>query len=85
MEFHILGSMQALDGGQDVTPRGAQRRALLGVLLLHANQTLSADRLIDELWGEHPPTTSPKTLQVHISQTAQGARRRLATARAARS
>jgi DNA-binding SARP family transcriptional activator len=67
MDFCILGPLQALDEGHVVTPRGTKQRALLALLVLHANETLSTDRLIDELWGEHPPTTAIKTLQVHIS------------------
>ncbi len=51
-----------------VTVGGARQRALLAVLLLHANETLSADRLIDELWGEQPPPTAAKTVQVYISR-----------------
>lgn len=38
------------------------------MLLLHANETLSADRLIDELWGDDPPPTAAKTVQVYISR-----------------
>lgn len=38
------------------------------MLLLHANETLSADRLIDELWGARPPATAAKTVQVYISR-----------------
>jgi DNA-binding SARP family transcriptional activator/WD40 repeat protein len=68
MEFRILGSLKALDEGRVVTPRGTKQRALLALLLLHANETLSVDRLIDELWGESPPATAAKTVQVHISQ-----------------
>jgi WD40 repeat protein/DNA-binding SARP family transcriptional activator/ABC-type cobalamin/Fe3+-siderophores transport system ATPase subunit len=67
MEFCILGPLQALDEGRVVTPRGTKQRALLALLVLHANETVSTDRLIDELWGEHPPTTARKTLQVHVS------------------
>ena len=51
-----------------MTVGGARQRALLAVLLLHANETLSADRLIDELWGEQPPPTAAKTVQVYISR-----------------
>ena len=67
MDFCILGPLQALDEGRVVTPRGTKQRALLALLVLHANETVSTDRLIDELWGEHPPTTARKTLQVHVS------------------
>jgi DNA-binding SARP family transcriptional activator/WD40 repeat protein len=67
MDFCILGPLQALDEGRVVTPRGTKQRALLALLVLHANETVSTDRLIDELWGEHPPATAVKTLQVHVS------------------
>jgi DNA-binding SARP family transcriptional activator len=68
MDFRILGSLQVLDEGRVVALGGSKQRALLGLLLLHANETLSADRLIDELWGEHPPATAAKTVQVHVSR-----------------
>jgi DNA-binding SARP family transcriptional activator len=68
MEFHILGPLEALDEGRSVALGGSKQRALLAVLLLHANETLSADRLIDDLWGERPPATAGKTLQVHVSR-----------------
>jgi predicted ATPase/DNA-binding SARP family transcriptional activator len=68
MDFHILGPLEALDDGGDVTPAGTKRRALLALLLLHANETLPTERLIDELWGEHPPATAARTLQAHVSR-----------------
>ena len=61
MEFRILGSLEVLDEGREVALGGSKQRALLAVLLLHANETLSTDRLIDELWGETPPATAAKT------------------------
>jgi DNA-binding SARP family transcriptional activator len=68
MDFRILGPLEALDEGRDLAPAGGKRRALLALLLLHANETLSRERLIDELWGESPPATATKTLQVHVSR-----------------
>ena len=68
MDFRILGPLEALDEGRDVAPAGNKQRALLALLLLHANETLPVERLIDELWGEHPPTAAVKTLQVHVSR-----------------
>ena len=67
MDFRILGHLEALDEGRVVTPRGAKQRALLALFLVHANETLSTDWLIEELWGERPPTTAAKTVQVHVS------------------
>jgi DNA-binding SARP family transcriptional activator len=68
MHFRILGPLEALEEGRVVSLGGSKQRALLALLLLHANETLSADRLIDELWGERPPATAAKTLQVHVSR-----------------
>jgi YVTN family beta-propeller protein len=68
MDFHILGPLQVLDEGREVALTGSKQRALLALLLLHANEPLSSDRLIDEVWGEHPPATPEKALQVHISR-----------------
>ena len=36
--------------------------------MLHANEVVSADRLIDELWGDEPPPTAAKSIQVHVSK-----------------
>jgi predicted ATPase/class 3 adenylate cyclase/DNA-binding winged helix-turn-helix (wHTH) protein len=68
MDFRILGPLEVLDEGRPVALGGSKQRALLAVLLLHANETLSADRLIDELWGERPPTGAAKTLQMQVSR-----------------
>jgi DNA-binding SARP family transcriptional activator len=68
MEFRILGPLEAVDDGRAVPLGGAKQRALLTVLVLHANETLGLDRLIDELWGERPPATAAKTVQVHVSR-----------------
>ena len=68
MDFRILGPLEALDGARQIALGGRKRRAVLAVLLLHPNETLSGERLIDELWGESPPTNALKTLQVHVSR-----------------
>jgi DNA-binding SARP family transcriptional activator/tetratricopeptide (TPR) repeat protein len=68
MEFRILGPLEVLHEGHALALGGSKQRALLALLLLHANETLSTDRLIDELWGERPPATAAKTVQVHISR-----------------
>ncbi|MBA2440039.1 MAG: tetratricopeptide repeat protein [Thermoleophilaceae bacterium] len=46
----------------------AKQRALLVHLLLHANEVVSADALVDALWGERPPASARKLLQIYISQ-----------------
>ena len=68
MEFHILGALEALEGERRVPLGAGKERATLAVLLLHANEVLAGDRLIDELWGESPPATARKALQVYVSR-----------------
>lgn len=70
MEFRILGPVQVLGERADmlITPAGAKQRALLGTLVVKAGQVVSADRLVDELWGEHPPANAANALQTHIAR-----------------
>ncbi len=68
MDFRILGPLEVLDEGRAIALGGSKQRALLVLLLLHANETLSTDRLIDELWGERPPANAAKTVQMQISR-----------------
>jgi DNA-binding SARP family transcriptional activator/ABC-type branched-subunit amino acid transport system substrate-binding protein/streptogramin lyase len=68
MDFRILGPLEVLDEGQSVTLGGSKQRALLALLLVHANETLTTERLIDELWGDDPPANAAKTVQVHVSR-----------------
>jgi predicted ATPase/DNA-binding SARP family transcriptional activator len=68
MEFRILGPLEVCtDGGPKLDLAGKQK-ALLAVLLLHANEAVSTDRLIDALWGAEPPGTAGKALQVYVSR-----------------
>jgi DNA-binding SARP family transcriptional activator len=67
VEFLVLGPLEAVEGGQPVDLPRRKHRALLAVLLLHAGEALSADRLVQELWGESPPRTARDALQNYIS------------------
>ena len=81
MEFRILGELEVEEDGRAVVLGGARQRALLTNLLLHAGEVVSADRLIDDLYGAHPPATAAKSLQAHISRLrrALGGEKRLRT------
>jgi DNA-binding SARP family transcriptional activator len=68
MDFRILGPLEVLDDGRTLSVTGGKLRALLALMLLHPGETLTSDRLIDELWGERPPASAGKTLQMHISR-----------------
>jgi DNA-binding SARP family transcriptional activator len=67
VDFRILGRLEAINDGIDVAPRRAQPRALLAAFLLHPNELLTTDRLLESLWGENPPATADKAVQGHVS------------------
>jgi DNA-binding SARP family transcriptional activator len=67
MEFRILGPLEARDEGRLLALGAAKQRALLGVLLLHANEVVGSEHLVDDLWGEHPPRTATKLVQGYVS------------------
>jgi YVTN family beta-propeller protein len=68
MDFRILGSFEVWVGDRLVGLGGEKPRALLAILLLHRNEVVSADRLIDDLWGESPPETALRTLRAYVSR-----------------
>ncbi len=68
MEFRILGPLEVVEDGNPVALGTLKERLVLGVLLLHPNQFVSRDRLIDELWGVAPPATARKAINVYVSK-----------------
>jgi SARP family transcriptional regulator, regulator of embCAB operon len=70
MQFRILGLVEVQDErtGLEILPTGAKQRALLGALVVKAGHHVSVPRLIDELWGEHPPANAANALQVHVAR-----------------
>ncbi|MET0415671.1 MAG: winged helix-turn-helix domain-containing protein, partial [Actinoplanes sp.] len=69
MHFAILGPLAVTtDDGDPVVVPGAKVRMLLADLLAHRNRVVSADRLIEDLWGDDPPANAAGALQVRVSQ-----------------
>jgi DNA-binding SARP family transcriptional activator len=68
VEFRILGPLEVVDEGRPLPLGGSRQRTLLALLLTHANEVVSTDRLIDALWGARPPKTASNALQFHVSQ-----------------
>jgi DNA-binding SARP family transcriptional activator len=68
MEFRILGPLDVLDEGKPVPLGRGRERALLALLLTRANEVVSVDRLIDELWGAEPPKAAVNTVQYYVSR-----------------
>jgi DNA-binding SARP family transcriptional activator/pimeloyl-ACP methyl ester carboxylesterase len=68
VEFGVLGPLEMTAGGRPLELTGARTRAVLAVLLVHANQVVSSDRLIEELWPGHPVGKAADSLQVRLSE-----------------
>ena len=67
VQFRLLGPLEAQDGARRVELGRPKQRALLAVLLVHANDVVSLDRLIEELWGDQPPPQAAASLQTYVS------------------
>src|SRR4051812_35886285 len=68
MDFRILGPLEVTNAAGVVALGGIRPRALLTVLLLHPNESVSAERLALALWGEDAPAGAAKTVTVHVSR-----------------
>jgi predicted ATPase/class 3 adenylate cyclase len=67
VEFAVLGPLEATRGGTPIALGAGRQRALLALLLIHANEVVPSERLIDELWGADPPAGAAHSLQVYVS------------------
>src|SRR6478609_8094271 len=68
VEFRILGSLEVRSGEMALPLGSRKERALLAILLLHANETVPRDRLVDDLWGEKAPVNAAKAIQTYVSR-----------------
>jgi DNA-binding SARP family transcriptional activator len=68
MEFRLLGPLEVVEHDEVLVLGGGKQRALLAILLLHANEVVSTDRLLDDLWGQSPPATAAKSIQLYVSR-----------------
>jgi DNA-binding SARP family transcriptional activator len=67
-EFRILGPLEVVGDDGPLALGGLKQRALLAILLVHANRVVPTDQLIDTLWGEDVPRTAKTSLQNFVSQ-----------------
>jgi DNA-binding SARP family transcriptional activator len=68
MDVHVLGPVEASVDGRPIAVGAGKPRALLAMLALHAGSTISTDGLVEGLWGERPPATAVKMVQLFVSQ-----------------
>jgi YVTN family beta-propeller protein len=66
IDYRLLGPLEVAVNGHAVDVGGLKQRALLAILLLHANQPVDRDVLIDQLWAEHPPAGAEHAVEVYI-------------------
>ncbi|HEU0304759.1 MAG TPA: BTAD domain-containing putative transcriptional regulator [Gaiellaceae bacterium] len=67
-DFRVLGPLEVLVGGRSVGLGGLRQRTLVVLLLLRANEAVSRDRLIDDLWGAEPPATAANALAALVAR-----------------
>ena len=68
MEVRLLGPLELAEGGRSIAYGGARQRAVLALLVLHANQVVPSERVLLELWGEDAPPGSANALQAAVSR-----------------
>ena len=68
MDFRLLGPLEVAIHDGPVALGGAKQRAVLVHLLLRANALVTAERLIDEVWGDEPPAAARNVLQTYVSR-----------------
>ncbi len=68
MRYRVLGPVGVDDGARSLPLGGYRQRLVLALLLSRVGESLSTDWLVDAVWGEHPPRTARKTLQVYVAR-----------------
>src|SRR2546429_8842364 len=66
MRFRLLGPLEFFDSQRWSSIGAPKQRALLAVLLINANHTVSAEKLVAELWGEEPPASASGLLAGYV-------------------
>jgi DNA-binding SARP family transcriptional activator len=67
-DFRLLGPLEAVEDGEVLPVPVGKPRALLARLLLAAERVVAVETLVDGIWGDHPPVSANKLLQVYVSQ-----------------
>lgn len=67
VDWRVLGPLDVWADGSPVNLGGRQRRLVLAILLANTGQTVSTDRVVEEVWGGSPPDSARKTVQAHVA------------------
>src|SRR6478609_4027244 len=68
MNIRVLGTLEASIDRRPVRLGAVKPRSVLAILALHPGEIVTTERLIEGLWGEHPPATAVKLVQLYVSQ-----------------
>ncbi|MGH3132993.1 MAG: BTAD domain-containing putative transcriptional regulator, partial [Gaiellaceae bacterium] len=68
MNVRVLGPLEVAEGSRPLAIPGRRQRSLLALLLLHRNEVVASDRLLEELWAHQPSGRSPNALQAAVSR-----------------
>ncbi|MGQ0848186.1 MAG: nSTAND1 domain-containing NTPase [Actinomycetota bacterium] len=68
VDYRILGPFEVVDNGAPLDLGAVKQRALLAMLVLHPNEIVSSDRLIEAIWGDDPPRTVTHSIQIYVSE-----------------
>src|SRR5829696_3556611 len=65
--YRLLGPLEVRSNGRAVDLGPPKQRALLAILLLHAGEVVSTERLIELVWGDDAPRTAGHSIQIYVS------------------
>jgi len=68
LRFQLLGQLAVRTEDRELQLGSPKQKAVLAVLLLHANEIVPTDRIVDMVWGDHPPRTAEHSVQIYISE-----------------
>ena len=68
VRVNVLGPLQVVTSDGEVGAGPPKQRALLCLLVMHADRILNPESITEHLWGEHPPASAGANLQVYVSQ-----------------
>src|SRR5688572_10038290 len=71
MEFRVLGPLEVATAGRLLSLGGRKQRTVLALLLLHANELVPRERLIDAVWGDEPPAEAEASIRVYVARLRQ--------------
>jgi DNA-binding SARP family transcriptional activator len=68
VEIRVLGPLGIFDDGRQISLGGRRQRSVMAGLVINAGEAVSTERLIEFVWGDDPPPTARKSLQVYVSR-----------------